>query len=338
MSLLFMDPCDSGDYAVRYSLINPSGGGGFSSVAGGPFTTGRMIRKTHNTGGKLQRVFTPSPTIVVGFWFTYDAIRLNFPAYIMALQGDAGATEHLSLVTGQAENELLVRRGTTAIATISGITYTAWHFCEIKATVDDTTGNIEVRIDNAVVANFTGDTRNGGTSTDLDSILFSGSQNNTNITLNWKDIYVLNTSGARLNDFLGPRRVHSLVATGAGATTGLTPSTGANWTCIDEQPAVQTDYVTGTPGAKDTYATADLPATASAVEAVQVSVFARRTDATPTNIKPVIRSGGTDYAPSSGVLLTTDTTTSTIWEQDPATAANWTVSNVNAAQHGAEVA
>jgi hypothetical protein len=338
MSLLFMDSFDAGDFLAKWS--NTAGGDGFSSSTSTPFGVGRSLLRVAATSGVASKLFTPSPVVIVGFWFNYNTVYPSFPAGIMSLRGDANSVDHLTLATGDTANILLVKRGDrngAILATITNIAY-GWHFCEMRATLSDTVGTIEVRIDSVVVASFTGDTKNGGTSSNIDAIAITGSSNNTSINLYFKDIYVLNGSGSRLNNFLGPRRIYTVVATGAGASTALTPSAGANWTCVDELPVSQSDSVSGTPGLKDTYDVSDLPASAAVAEAVQVNVLAKQSDATATSVKPVLRSAGTDYAPSTVALSSVDSTASTIWESDPATAAAWTLAGVNAIQHGVEVA
>lgn len=96
--------------------------------------------------------------------------------------------------------------------------------------------------------------------------------------------------------------VVDLGVTGAGSNTGLTPSSGANYTTIDERPASTTDYVSDTvDGDYDLYAKGSLPATASAVVAVVPWAYSQK-DGALTNMQLPFRIGGTTYVARGATL------------------------------------
>jgi hypothetical protein len=137
---------------------------------------------------------------------------------------------------------------------------------------------------------------------------------------------------------LGDVRVYSLSPTGAGSSTQFTPSSGANYTTVDELPYSATDYVTsGTSGNRDTYAVADIPATAGTVFAVQSNVIAKKTDAAPISLKSALRSGASVYYGSPVSLGASDGAVTDLYTADPATSTSWTISGVNALEAGFEV-
>ena len=86
-----------------------------------------------------------------------------------------------------------------------------WAILELKATIADSGGLVELRLDGASVLTFTGDTRNAGTA-EIAMIRFSNhhiSSGNRH-TLRLDDVYFCDTSGGRNDNFLGDVRVVTL--------------------------------------------------------------------------------------------------------------------------------
>jgi hypothetical protein len=213
-----------------------------------------------------------------------------------------------------------------------------WHYIEISATLNDTTGNVVVKVNGVTLINFTGDTKNAGTATTIDKVRFirTGSQN-----ILVDDVYILDSTGsAPYNTFLGEIRVHTISPSGAGASTQWTPSTGANYTTVDELPYSTTDYVAGTTsGHRDTYAMGNLPSNVGTIYAVQTAIIGKKTDAGAMSVKIVDRPGSTNYATSAFTFTTTDVTyVEPLRTVNPDTSAAWTASEVNALEAGVEVA
>jgi len=338
MALLWMDGFEMGDHAVRYTTI---GAGVTTSTTGTRFSYGRSI--TSNTGGNtvVQRVFSAQVTrMLLGFAFFSSGG--NDSNEILALLGDAGATSHLffkSMVNGAIQ----VYRGnlSTLIASsaVGAVAANVWSYVEISATISDTTGNVQVRLNGTEVINFTGDTRNAGTLQSLDTV--SVRQHSTTSQARFDDLYVCDDTGpAPWNTFLGDVRVVTLSPTGPGNSTGLTPSVAPNWGCVDEQPYSATDFVSSAvAGTKDTYACADLPAGSTTVYGVQLNTIAKKSDAGARSLKNVVRSGGVDYSDSvAQVMATSDNSYRTLRSVDPSTSAAWTPAAVNAMEIGVEVA
>jgi hypothetical protein len=194
-----------------------------------------------------------------------------------------------------------------------------------------------VRINGVEVINFTGDTRNGGTSTNIDMVTVARPASGGNSRFD--DFYICDTVGsAPHNTFLGELRINTLVPIAAGSDTGFTPSTGANYTTVDELPYSATDYVSAiTPGTRDLYTMSDV-AGSYTVLGVQNNVIAKKTDAGAISIKPAIKSGGTIYYGSPTVLQTADKTITDPRAVNPATSSAWSVGSVNSLESGMEIA
>lgn len=334
MTLLYADSGDLGDFAQRYSLV-----GSPSSSTTTRFGTGRSI-SVSGSNAQIRRSVAASARLIMGFAFNPgNTPSSNTALASMAADGATVVHPVLQYTTGAG---FLVQRGGTTIATSAGglANPGVWNYIEMSATIDDAAGRVIVRVNGAIVIDFTGDTRNAGVSTNLDAIFLHAATGLSGATL-YEDIVALNALGsAPANDFIGDVRVLTLPPTGAGANTGLTPSTGANWSCVDELPFSATDFVSGSAaGVKDTYATTDLPAGITTVYGVQVAAVAKKTDAGTRSLKTTVRSGGTDYSDAAGTALTTsDTTVLSMRSVDPATGVAWTPTGVNALEVGVEVA
>lgn len=233
----------------------------------------------------------------------------------------------------------------TLLGTSSGhppLTGGAWHYFEMKCICNSSTGTITAKMDNITIFTFTGNT---GTTGSIDTIQWSTGQ--TDSTMIWDDFYVCDavdatgTQGVPNNDFLGDVKVACIYPSAAGDSTSWTPSTGANYTTVDEVPPNTTDYVAAngaSSGTRDLYQMTDLSGVASVI-AVQQSIYAIKTDAGAATIKPVIKENSTvtsstaqapgsgAYAPIYGPLIT----------RRPSDSGAWTLTDVNALQAGVEI-
>lgn len=100
---------------------------------------------------------------------------------LMSFCADSGATCHIML-TFDGTNDLQVRRGQhgTIIATAvdalptDSSAISTWYYIVTEVKVHDSAGYVKVWVDGTQVVDFTGDTRNGGTSTNLDTLKVGG--------------------------------------------------------------------------------------------------------------------------------------------------------------------
>lgn len=291
----------------------------------------------------------------VGFAFrTNGTIFGASSIQVISLMSDTGVTYHLTLTfDGTGHLQLRLGSNTGAIIATSTQVFTAnvWHYIEIQATIADSGGRCTIRVDGVTWVDFTGDTRNAGTSTNIDAIRFAtgGFAGVSAGSTSWDDFYVLNgtddtaTTGRTDNDFLGDIKVESLLPNGDGAASAWTPSTGTTHsTLVDEpSPPNTTDYVSATTnGLQDLWTLADLSITTGTVFAVRPTLYAAKTDAGAASIKPVIReSGGTVTVDSTATPLSVTYAPywGTLRKTKPGGGA-WTISDVNGLQLGVEKA
>ena len=331
MALLFIDGFDAGDSAQKWSTY-VSGQIAADTIT--PYGTGRSVRlNSTGTGYKLSKVLTASAKIFVGF--NYRADYLN--TYIFGGSADGGTVQHVVISTA-SNGALNIQRGATIVATSAAaiIATNTWNYIEISATISDTVGAVEVKVNGASVVTFSGDTRNAGTSTNFDLVGLC-----SNSLTGWSyfdNLYICNDSGsAPYNTYLGDIRINTLVPNGAGSDTGFTPSTGANYQTVDEVPFSTADYNSASAsGTRDLYTMGDLSGSYS-VLAVQNNVIVKKTDAGGTALKSAIKSGGTIYYGTSQTITPSDATVMDLRTADPATATAWTITGVNNIEAGMEI-
>jgi hypothetical protein len=188
---------------------------------------------------------------------------------------------------------------------------------------------------------FSGDTRNGGTSTLADSVVFvRGPSTGSGGVHKYDDIYITDSGGIINNGYLGDIRVYARFPDGNGNYSQLLGSDGNsvdNYLLVDENPDPNTsDYVgSGTPGQIDTYTMADIPS--GIIKAVVQRSYMAKSDAGARTARNVVRIASMDYTSSDFSLNTSYAQQATFWDASPASTVAWTSSEVNSAEFGVEV-
>ena len=334
--LLHLDGCEAQESNLLYDTMSTL----YDYQTTTRFSSGYSMRH-YNTVSDVRKSITPSAQVTVGFACRLGVNTSFWKGYgFVAFLGDNAATEHVGVAVTSTWG-LEIRRGTTVIATSAAsnvIAQNAWFYIEVQVTISDTVGSVEVRLNGSStpVVSFTGDTKNGGTSSNIDAVEWMCGDNS--IPGYTDDIYILNSSGSSNTTFLGDCRVQTLFPNGAGNATGLTPSTGSNWQTVDEAPPSSSDY-SGSPtsGARDTYSLTDLIAGTASIKGVKLSTFMHKSDSGTIQMKPALRVGSTNYYGSSRTLASSMTGYTDLYDTSPATSSAWTASEVNGSEAGAEV-
>ncbi len=333
MTLLFMDGFDSQDFATKW-LASPTL---VPDWATHPtrFGTGYAISASNPTGSSLLTLpVTASAKLITGFAFRMNNTNA---ASILSYFADAGAVEHIR-INMNANGSIAITRVGTVLATsaVGVVPLNTWVYIEVSGTVNDTTGAVDVKVNGVSVVTFTGDTKNAGTSVNMDQIRIDV---NNSSRYGYDDLYVCNDQGSRNNAFLGDVRVQTLRPNGAGSAAAMTPvGSGSNYANVDEATPNPADFnYSGTPGHQDLYAMEDLAAGTAAVLAVQVNNAARKTDSGARSIKNLIRAGGTTTASAVLALSVTSDVYSTVHDGNPTTATAWDVADIAALEAGVEV-
>jgi hypothetical protein len=321
MAVLFFDGFDFNNLSsIRWNINAPAR------------NTGTVRTGTHSaTGGPTRDIGSNLATVIVGAAF-------NKPSVGGLIRVNDGATEQLTIQV-TAANAIEVRRGGAA-GTILGTSangifpLNAWNYVEVKATINNSTGSIVVRLNGVTVLTITG----------VDS------QNTANAFVNRysldgtsfiDDHYLADTTGsAPNNDFLGDIRVDVIYPNAAGDETDYTPLSGSNFQMVDDPgtPDGDTTYNESTTATDRDLFNLQSPATPSGiVYAVQTYIVARKTDAGAREVSTVVKSGSTvDVGPTNTLSTSYVQYDGDIHQLNPDTAAAWTMSEVQALQAGYE--
>lgn len=211
-----------------------------------------------------------------------------------------------------------------------------WTHIQVRATIANTGGICQVKVDDVLDIDFTGDTRNGGSTTDVGYVLVGGADPDSQLT----DVVIVDTTGAEHNSWMGDLMVQALYPNGNGDVSdginNVTSNNVNNYSYVDEIYNPTGDYVTfTTDGTGDTYQMQNLKPGTSSVVAVQTVMTALRTSGTK-NALPRTRISGTTYTGPSVALTSSKVDYANPALLSPATGVAWTPAEVDSAQFGAQ--
>lgn len=358
MALLYIDGFDLADTAMRWVYSGVAADITYGATT--RFGSGKAVTLSaitnNNSSISLLHSFAPSASVYVGAAIQVGVESGNgndLTANLFGIYGDNGVTGHM-YIRRLSNNSIAAYRGdpnagmlsspsgTLIASTAAGTLDGNWHYVEVFATINATTGQLIVKVDGIQVINFTGNTKNGGTSTNIDTIRFRTGRYLTspNSVISIDDLYVCDATGTANNTFLGDVRVQSMVPSGAGSSTQLTPTGSANnYANAGDIPYNDTTYnSSSTVGQRDTYALSDLAVGTTTVLATQSVAHMQKSDAGTANAKVALKSGASVYYDTTQSLGTSPAAYTQLRETDPATSAAWTVGNANNLEAGMEVA
>ena len=344
MALLF---CDGADYytsnaaaMAKWTAGTSNAGGGMirGEAGNGRFGSNAVAFNGGSSGGTASKTVAGAQTMIVGF-----AVNRSFASQNLCRLTD-GSVTHINLTTDSSARPMLLRgQGGTLIGTVAVDSLPpGWHYFEIRVKVDDTVGEIELRVDGVTaIGPLTGvDTRNGGTA-QITTLAFDVGTSPFN-SYYFDDVYICDTTGSIANDFLGDVRVQAIMPNGNGNSSQLLGSdsnTTDNYLLVDDPnaPDDDTTYVeSSTVGEKDTYAYGNITAITGTIHAVQPIVWARKTDAGARTVKTIARLGGVEEDGPAKTLGLTYGQVYDIRHTKPG-GGQWTIADVNSAEFGVKV-
>lgn len=292
-----------------------------ANYAAGRFGGSARAYRGYPAGNETYRFVQPlTGTVIVGFALSSvdrGAILFNFDSLGFGVD-TAGCAQLYS--------------GSTLKATSPSsywVTSATWRYVELKYEL--ATGNTEVRIDGVFAVSGT-----IATATSLSTMYLAPKRS----LATFDDMYVLDNSGTTNNDFLGDVRVQTSYPIADGSHTDMVPSTGTDhFAVVDEVVPDTTSYVSSsTAGAKDSYKIQPLPSNTAQVFGLNVSAYASKDATGAAGIVNTASVNGTDYTGSNvGSLSTTWTTTSELWEVNPATGQLWSPNDISSSEFGVEI-
>lgn len=345
MALLFADSFDhysDSQITRKWDARNSPGGGPtftIGAAAGRNSTAGVGTSASGAQDPYIKKAIASGPaTIVLGF-----ACKVaNLPSSTRQLCSffDNG-TKHVD-ARMRADGLIEFTRNGTVLGTSSiGVNAGQYNYFEIKATINDTTGVGVVKINGVTVINLSGvDTRNGANAVVNEVYLPSDAVGALVpiLSASFDDVYILDTTGATNNDFLGDVQVRAIFPTGAGNYTQWTPSAGSNWQNVDDNPPNDdTDYNSESTAAdKDSFVFGDVTPASGTVYAVAVNLHARKDDAGTRTIRSLARLSGTDAFGVNVNITTSYTNYQQVMETKPGGGA-WSITDVNNSEYGYEL-
>lgn len=341
MSLIYVNSC--GDHYATANIAQR-----WTTVVGAPTVVagaGRRSLNATNLGSHVVEVEQSVPgldTYVVGVAFKMPTLVTND-----LIVFKEGATDHVIIrVTPTGAIEVLRAPSAQLGISAAGLVFAGFYnYLEVLCTVDGAAGVVTVNLNNNNLLMLTGEnTDNGGAVPEINAIQFQGGNPSGTFI---DDVYILDTvPPAPQNGILGDTRIESLVPIADGAFTSfpvlepVTPTT--HFDKVDDP--VPDDAVTFVAselgGHRDTFDMQTLsdPGGSSVIYGVQQLLYARKDKVTAKSFMPIARVGGTVYDGAVNPLVTAFDYYVEMWQQNPDTGpADWTESEVNAAEWGAEV-
>jgi hypothetical protein len=361
MALLFMDSFDhyaTADITSKWSalLTPPSGTGDTSGIAAvGRHTSNgwKMSVTGSSSGASKQLALAPAgivdpTTLICGFAINpvtpfsllsngvSQAVGAGNPSILCTVR--TGAGEQFWIRLDQAGTLSVFRTSNLVGTTSGGLVQGAYNFVEIRAVIS-TSGQITIRINGVQVLALTAVNiaASGGTTWSELRLGYQAAGAGVSHEWDFDDLYLLDGSGAApWNAFLGDVRVDARLPTAPGATTGWTPSAGANWQNVDDAaPNGDTDYNSGaTAPLTDTFVVQDAPVVGAPIFGVQHNLSLKKMDAGICSVCPVVRHGGTDYVGSDVGSSLGYNYGRAVQQVNPGTGVQWLEADFNAAEFG----
>jgi len=226
--------------------------------------------------------------------------------------------------------------GTQLAVSTQALAANSWNYIELRATIADSGGVFEVRVNEQVWATFTGDTKYSSSLASACRLQFTGRSSKVAI----QDLYICDATGGVNNTYLGDVRVDTIKPIGAGALAEFTPQGSAsNWDNVDDPtPDADAGYnYSSTVGQRDTFEFGNLSPISGNIFGVQANMAVRKDDAGTRTLRPMTRVDGTNYEGSNIFMSTDYRIYRQTWDQNPSAAAAWTEATINGAEFGYKV-
>lgn len=311
---------------------------------GSPFTLSTAVKRTgayalslaNASGSPARKTFGGSKgTVGVGFALYLTALPTFSDRLQFSFRDQANA-EQVRVVV-QPTGDLAVIRGSTTLGatTVPPLAAQSWNHVEIKVVCHDTTGAVEVRVNQVTVLNLTGvDTKNTAIA-GVDQFAFNPNSA-ISVTAYFDDLFAWDTLGVGPVDFIGDKKVIEDFADEDGAEQEWTRSTGtASWALVDDAPPNDdADYISAVAsGATVALKFPDLPSELSSVIAVSFEHYSRKTDAGPANLTGKVRAGGSTGTGGDTPITTAYTRRWDNFTADPSTGAPFTPAAASTAEY-----
>ena len=283
-------------------------------------------------------------TFVIGFWWRAPD---DFANASTIATGHDGGTEHVSIRYNTSGNMTFTRNASVLATSVNTFSASTWYHIEMKVTIGDAgdtpSGRYEVRVNGSATnwipdSGAGQDTRNGGNkSISAFRLVNRGSTSSGGANHCFSSAYILDTSGTVANNFLGPCRFAVLTPATVGHAAEWAGNFADNWRNVSDVlgDGDSTFNQSSTAGQKDKFTLTDV--VSGTVHAVQSVLLSRQDAGAARVVRPITRIGSTDYNGTSFPQAASYVFYCDPMTLSPATSAQWTDSEVNAAQFGYEL-
>jgi hypothetical protein len=305
-------------------------------------TAGRFSGQAWKCGSSTQKNGIAYPlyasgggvaALCMGFAYQLKASITNMQI-LAFLNGGAAGSDVIGLGINSAQQPFFFSTalGTVLATSSQSVSTGSWHYFEVQFNIAASGGVASLYIDGIQVINFSGNT---GTST-VDTVAL-GPNVGVNVGTDvgyYDDLYVTTTDTR-----LGERRVETLYPDAAGASTGWTPLSGANYANVNAtlNNGGSTYVATATASESDLYEIGPLAGQPSVIDAVQVRVSVSKSDSGSHVLQTQLKSSTTTVNGASYAIAGTFLYDCDIHALDPNGSIAWTYTAVNAAQIGQEL-
>lgn len=208
----------------------------------------------------------------------------------------------------------------------------AWNYVELELNATDP-GTAKLTVNGDVVFDLSGDFLH--TTSTINTLFIAGFNERARIA----DLIVMDGSGSEFNAIMGEMRLETALPTGDGGTAAWTPTSGANYTNIDDAVAAYDDDTTSITSATANQVNLATHATTAAPGATEVlfagiQILARDDDVSPAQVQGVAQIGATEYVSTTRALATAYKRKPIFWALNPDTGLPWLVSEINATEWG----
>jgi len=319
-----------------------SGSNSAYSMADGRFD-GQSVRLADGTGtnAAVQRQLASTITTFCIGWamrvtsLSSGGVPANQPT--LALK-DSAAAYQISVAVN-ADGAIKLYRGDAAallVASAAGVVLNdSWQYYELVGTIANSGATLDLYVDGALACTFTGDTQHTA-NTNVQYVELAAADGTGSVTVTYYDDFYMTDTAVRV----GERRVKTIYPVADTAAADWAPATGADHYAMVNSATVDTTgfIAASTVGDADRFEMGDLGVTPITIDAVQVSAFAKKTDATARTLNLQLESGATEQDGSAVTLGTNYGRFERIQATNPDGGGAWNAASVNALKAGVKVA
>lgn len=295
----------------------------------------RSLRATSAANRPRGKAFSATQ-IRAGFFVNHAGLNGGSAQAAIAIIPCSLATASV-LYWHSSSNELRLRVNNATVDTIdvgtAGFaTVDTWYHLGVTYKADGSTGFFSVYLDGVQILTYT-----GNTGTSISGLYLGGRVS----TLDWAsnvyfDDLTIDDAASESDAAVPSVEYLWIVADGAGASTNLTPNTGANYAAVDDTtPDDDSTYVYGTAdGVKDSYTMSNITLPSGYGIAARIATaWARKTNAgVDSQFKLGSRSNGGTELLGSGIALATSYGMITQRQTTDPDSAAWTETTINNSQ------